>query len=125
MEENIVLIKLSEIEKTVKQTQRDMKEFIAMSCANSTKSEIQSMRSEVQSMRFSNMKTNDSLISLDNFLTHQGLNEPDTEQIDTPLDLSTPSTSNHRLSETINGFRVIDNNTNTSESILNDEVSVI
>ena len=73
----------------------------------------------------SNMKTNDSLISLDNFLTHQGLNEPDTEQIDTPLDLSTPSTSNHRLSETINGFRVIDNNTNTSESILNDEVSVI
>merc|ERR1712193_363004 len=37
-------------------------------------------------------------------------------------DLSTPSTSNHRLSETINGFRVIDNNTNTSESILNDEI---
>ena len=61
-EENSVMTKLSEIEATVKQTQKEMQEFINFSQANSvTQSEIQSVRSHDSStFTDSSMTTNDS-----------------------------------------------------------------
>merc|ERR1719216_834107 len=80
-EESSVLSKLSEIEKTVKQTQREMQEFITYSRSNSlADSEVQSMRSNSSSLT-----TNDSRKLLEDHVIHQALingqalHEPDTD----------------------------------------------
>ena len=61
-EKNSVMSKLSEIEATVKQTQKEMQEFINFSQANSVaQSEIQSVRSHDSStFTDSSLATNDS-----------------------------------------------------------------
>ena len=61
-EKDSVMSKLSEIEATVKQTQKEMQEFINFSQANSaTQSEIQSVRSHDSStFTDSSLTTNDS-----------------------------------------------------------------
>ena len=75
-EENSVMSKLSEIEATVKQTQKEMQEFINYSQANSaTQSEIQSVKSH-DSSTFTDcsLTTNDSRrlmdYQVDRFLQH-------------------------------------------------------
>ena len=73
-EKDSVMSKLSEIEATVKQTQKEMQEFINFSQANSaTQSEIQSVRSHDSStFTDSSLTTNDSRrlmdYQVDNFL---------------------------------------------------------
>ena len=76
LKENIVLSKLSEIEKTVKQTHLDMQQFITISRNNSlADSEIQSVRSQPSSLA-----TNDSRRLLEDHVIHQALHEPDADQ---------------------------------------------
>ena len=74
--ENSVLSKLSEIEKTVKQTHEDMQQFITISRSNSmADSEVQSVRSQPSSLA-----TNDSRRLLEDHVIHQALHEPDVDQ---------------------------------------------
>merc|ERR1719270_214258 len=77
--EDNVMSKLSEIEKTVKQTQKDMQEFINFSRANSlAQSELQSVRSQASSGP-SSLTTNDSRRLLEDQVIQQALHEPEVD----------------------------------------------
>jgi hypothetical protein len=105
--ENSVLSKLSEIEKTVKQTHEDMQQFITISRSNSmADSEVQSVRSQPSSLA-----TNDSRRLLEDHVIHQALHEPDVDQHRTDTakaDLSSLSPLKRRLNQMMDGFREIE-----------------
>jgi len=108
-----VMSKLSEIEKTVKQTQKDMQEFINFSRANSlAQSELQSVRSQASSGP-SSLTTNDSRRLLEDQVIQQALHEPEVDfQPDTTstsaADLSGLSPLKRRLNQMMDGFREIE-----------------
>jgi hypothetical protein len=114
-EENSVMSKLSEIEATVKQTQKEMQEYINFSQANSaTQSEIQSVRSHDSStFTDSSLTTNDSRRLMDYQVIQQALHEPHVDhQPDTAstcaADLSGLSPLKRRLNQMMDGFREIE-----------------
>jgi len=101
---------LSEIEQTVKQTQRDMQQFITSSRSHSlSESEVQSMRSQPSSLG-----TNDSRRLMDDHVIDQALHLRDVEHHQTDAatasaaDLSSLSPLKRRLSQMMDGFREIE-----------------
>merc|ERR1711971_1087604 len=114
-EKNSVMSKLSEIEATVKQTQKEMQEFINFSQANSVaQSEIQSVKSHDSStFTDSSLATNDSRRLMDYQVIQQALHEPHVDhQPDTAstcaADLSGLSPLKRRLNQMMDGFREIE-----------------
>merc|ERR1711971_1382297 len=113
--ESSVMSKLSEIEATVKQTQKEMQEFINFSQANSaTQSETPSVRSHNSStFTDSSLTTNDSRRLMDYQVIQQALHEPHVDhQPDTAstcaADLSGLSPLKRRLNQMMDGFREIE-----------------
>merc|ERR1711971_247706 len=114
-EKDSVMSKLSEIEATVKQTQKEMQEFINISQGNSaTQSETQSVRSHDSStFTDSSLTTNDSRRLMDYQVIQQALHEPHVDhQPDTAstcaADLSGLSPLKRRLNQMMDGFREIE-----------------
>ena len=102
-EMNSLFVKVLEIERTVKQTQEEMREYIGKSSECSSSKDLESLAT----LSEASLATNDSRRLLEPQVIHNALHEPDTTETEEPAK-TLASPIKKRIGQVMDGFRALE-----------------